>query len=125
MSHAELPQPEQSQTELDTWSKDRLSSEKLEFNRLVEAGKLAPVGYELNQYLVLQELGLSLTRAELGNKAFIITKAELTELGYVEFIDKYGNLVVREAQELVGYGDDDELYIFPDDMGDPSPEQSA
>jgi len=88
-----------------------------ELARRKEAGEIEKDDYELNYLHYLQQLGEPLTRKDVGKRALVITQRDLETLGYLEFISANGERIVIDSNDT-GYGEDDPLIIFPEELGD-------
>lgn len=90
-----------------------------ELRRRKEAGTLDPVDYSVAEYYELREMGLPLSRKELGKRAFVISLEELEGLDYIEIVLPGGGEMVLEAEDLghSGYGRHP-VIMFPENFGD-------
>lgn len=89
----------------------------LELARRKEAGELDKIDFENNYLFYLQENDQPVTRKDIGNKAIVLTGAELETLGYLEMIRADGETTVIDPEDT-GYGPNDRLIIFPEELGD-------
>lgn len=88
-----------------------------ELTRRIEAGELDKNPYELNYLVYLQNMDEPLTRRDIGNQAVVITQKGLEQLGYLEIVLASGQKTVIDPEDT-GYGPDDPIIIFPEELGE-------
>lgn len=88
-----------------------------ELQRRKETGEIEPVDYELNYIEYLQQMGLPLTRKDIGNHAIVINPDQFESLDYLEFINANGEIInVDLADEDMDKSHS--LIIFPEEIGE-------
>ena len=106
----ELQSPEEKRREI-------IHKNVRELARRKEAQEIGESDFGPESIFYLQQEGKPLTRAEVGNRAVVLNQAELDGLGYIELVFDNGETTLIEA-EYTGYGEDDLLIIFPEELGD-------
>ncbi len=69
--------------------------------------------YELEYY---QDLGEALSRKDVGSQAVVISQHDLEQLGGLRMVLPNGETMFIDP-EVTGYGPDDKLVIFPEELG--------
>lgn len=82
-----------------------------------EAGEIDPEDYNLDELFYDQGAGTPLDRRSVGKMAVVITQAQLEQLGGLTMVRGDGKVIIFEP-EVTGYGPNDPLVIFPEDLGD-------
>lgn len=87
-----------------------------ELVRRQEEGELEKDIVEFEFIRYYQGLGEALSRGDVGNRAVVLSQQELEDLG--EFRWKLANGQTASINaDFTGYGPEDRLVIFPEDLG--------
>lgn len=91
-----------------------IGSDNLEkLRRRREAGEISQTDFDLNTLDYLVGDNTPLTRAELGNEALVLTRADFIQLGGLTITCKNGKTYELDPDNFFG----EVLIIFPDDLG--------
>ena len=110
-------EPEQTEQTPEQMRRQAIERNQQELARRKEAGEIEPIDYELNYLHYLQKSGEPLTRKDVGSRAVVISQRDLETLGYLEFMNADGEIIVIDPDDT-GYEQDDPLIIFPEELGD-------
>lgn len=95
------------------------SNSSKELTRRKEAGELEPFDYEVIYLEYMKKLGEPLTRKDLekqtGSQAVVITREELVILGSFDIVLASGEIATIDSKDI---GEDDQLIIFPEELGE-------
>lgn len=91
---------------------------RAELDRMIEAGEIRPQPFDVNGLQWIMELGEPVKRADLQNRAIVLTRTDLEDLGGLEILRANGESDWIDPETVVG----DELIILPRDLWAPEPQ---
>lgn len=96
--------------------REKINKNVSELARRKEAQEIGE-DFGVEEIHYLQESGRSLTRGEVGNRAVVLSQAQLDSLGYIELVFANGEETIIESEDT-GYEPSDLFIIFPEELGE-------
>lgn len=85
--------------------------------RLVQRRERGEIAAESFHFYDIYDLGNPiLTREIVGNRAIVLTQEDLENLGGIEMQLDSGDVLFLDP-EMTGYGPDEQIIIWPEDLG--------
>jgi len=117
MENIESEKPPQPELNEDEKRRQIIEANEQELARRRENGELEPYDYEPTYLWYRAKNNEPVTRKDVGNQAIVITQTELETLGSFKIILADGSTAIIDP-ENTGYGPDDKIIIFPEELGE-------
>lgn len=97
--------------------REKINRNVRELARRKEAQEIGESDFGPEGIYYLQAEGKPITKSEVGNRAVVLSQTEFDSLGYIDFVFENGQLATIDSEDT-GYGPDDFLIFFPEELGD-------
>jgi len=100
----------------DEQTRAKIEKNLTELVRRIKMGEIDKKGFDIYELKYYQDLGEALSRKDVGNQVVVISQQVLEQLGGLRMVLPNGEVMFIDP-EVTGYGPDDILVIFPEDLG--------
>lgn len=106
----------------DEQTRAKVEQNLAELARRIEVGEIDEKDLDIYFLEYYQGLDEALSRKDVGNQAVVISQHDLEQLGGLRMVLASGEIMFIDP-EVTGYGPDDKLVIFPEELGSHKPKE--